>query len=713
MSFNLSQGAYSTSGITTVPFVFISDRPPTANDINFPLGQRWIDQNTNIEWALFSFSSSTGTVQAVWHSIGGQSGDVNSLTGDDGLVIDPDADGNIDVLGSVVANATHAKALFTENSSANTMQIDLQLSAAIAATDVTKVGLAAFDETQFNVDANGFVTLQGGGTAIDSLIPNSGTSPVVPNASGQVDLQGASNSGITTVGGTNSLAVRMNSPYQLGDFSFNRSESGAPAILEISNTSNTAASDAKMNIQTAGSSSGDPYVSFGVTGVQFYALGTDNTGGSNSLTLRYGNTAVTPSSGSTAWTVNNLGVMTFNEQPVCDLITINDAPVIGTDGANKAYVDSVAAGLLIKAPCYAGTTANLNATYANGAAGVGATLTNAGAMAAFSVDGVSPPISSRILVKDQTTTFENGIYDLTTVGSGAVNWVLTRSTDYDTPAEILPGDFVIVENGTVNANTGWVETATVTTIGVDAILFSRLGGTVTFPITIAEGGTNATSMASTNGINYFDGTRIVTAAALTDGQLLIGNTSDPPTAATLTAGTGIAIVNGAGSITISSSVGQIFQYVNSQSNTYVTCSTTMNGPFSPIPINTEGDEVLTLSITPISATNLLVIKILLYCGTTQNVPHQVPIASLFQDAISNALISGYATLTASTTVLTNGILALNYTMVSGTTMPIDFSVRMGPQFTGASVQPVYLNGSSAGAFNAAYFSSIEIWEVSA
>lgn len=122
---------------------------------------------------------------------------------------------------------------------------------------------------------------------------------------------------------------------------------------------------------------------------------------------------------------------------------------------------------------YASTGA-LTATYSNGSSlGVGATLTNAGAMVAFAIDGASPAINSRILIKNQASTFQNGIYTLTTVGSGAVNWVLTRATDYDSPSEITSGDVVAITNGTVNAITSWLQTATVTTIGTDPIVFSQ------------------------------------------------------------------------------------------------------------------------------------------------------------------------------------------------------------------------------------------------
>jgi hypothetical protein len=155
-------------------------------------------------------------------------------------------------------------------------------------------------------------------------------------------------------------------------------------------------------------------------------------------------------------------------------------PTVSTDAANKQYVDDVAQGLNIHAASYAATTANLNATYNNGSSGVGATLTNAGAQAAFATDGTTPSLNDRILVKNQTNTTQNGIYTLTTIGSGSTNWVLTRATDFDQSVEIAGGDFTFVDNGTTLANTGWVQVDEVTTVGTDPIVFQQFSGAGTY-----------------------------------------------------------------------------------------------------------------------------------------------------------------------------------------------------------------------------------------
>jgi len=161
-------------------------------------------------------------------------------------------------------------------------------------------------------------------------------------------------------------------------------------------------------------------------------------------------------------------------------LTSVGTPTSSSDAATKQYVDDVAQGLNIHAASYAATTTNLNAIYSNGTSGVGATLTNAGTQAAFTTDGTTPSLNDRILVKNQTDTTHNGIYTLTTVGSGSTNWVLTRATDFDTPSEIAGGDFTFVDNGTTLANTGWVNVDEVTTIGTDPIVFQQFSGAGTY-----------------------------------------------------------------------------------------------------------------------------------------------------------------------------------------------------------------------------------------
>ena len=147
-------------------------------------------------------------------------------------------------------------------------------------------------------------------------------------------------------------------------------------------------------------------------------------------------------------------------------------PSSAQDAATKAYVDSVANGLDVKASAKLASTANVAGTYNNGAG----TIT-AGSNGALSIDGVTPSASDRILLKDQTDATENGLYLVTTVGDGSTAYVLTRTPDADAAAEITGGAFVFVEQGTANADNGYVFTHNGTpTLGTTDITVEQFSG---------------------------------------------------------------------------------------------------------------------------------------------------------------------------------------------------------------------------------------------
>src|SRR5690606_34283216 len=118
------------------------------------------------------------------------------------------------------------------------------------------------------------------------------------------------------------------------------------------------------------------------------------------------------------------------------------------------YVDATAAGLTWKTAVLAASTAN---------------LTLSGEQ---TVDGVALVTGNRVLVKNQSTAADNGIY---VVASGA--W--TRSTDADSPSE-LDSAAVFVQQGTTNADTGWVQTTTIVTVGTTAQTWVQFSGSSTY-----------------------------------------------------------------------------------------------------------------------------------------------------------------------------------------------------------------------------------------
>lgn len=204
-------------------------------------------------------------------------------------------------------------------------------------------------------------------------------------------------------------------------------------------------------------------------------------------------TTVTPatlgalaSNGSIAMTGN----LAMGSHKITGLLT----PSADTDAATKAYVDSLATGLQVKAACRLATTTNL------------ASLTGPA-----TVDGIAVATGDRILVKSQTAEAENGIYVANVSTSPLGLW--TRATDADTWGELV-GAATFITAGDTLANTTWVSNTTAGgTLGTTDIEFVLFGASAAYsagtgltlvgsqfslstPVSLANGGTGATSAAS-------------------------------------------------------------------------------------------------------------------------------------------------------------------------------------------------------------------------
>jgi hypothetical protein len=249
------------------------------------------------------------------------------------------------------------------------------------------------------------------------------------------------------------------------------------------------------------------------------------------------------------------------------LLILSADPSGSLGAATKQYVDTeiaaVASGVNVHASCETGTTAPLAAcTYANGTGGVGATLTAnvngpIGTIGGYSITSTG----KRVLVKDQASQIQNGIYDVTQLGVADVPgpgspWILTRSSDFDgsPSSEVQAGDLTFVQEGT-NAGTQWVQTNVGTgvhvspaydyvIIGTDNIVFSQFAGAGTY---VAGSGINISTntISNTGVLSNIAGTGIGVSSGT--GNVTISNTG----VTSAIAGTNIAVSAATGAVTFS------------------------------------------------------------------------------------------------------------------------------------------------------------------
>lgn len=204
----------------------------------------------------------------------------------------------------------------------------------------------------------------------------------------------------------------------------------------------------------------------GVAGNPTVDLATLADGGGGSF-LKFTRDAYGRVSGSTAVVASDITALVdatyvnVAGDTMTNFLTLHADPTSAMHAATKQYVDGVAAGLDWKASVRAATTANI-ATLAGGAPST--------------LDGVTLAANDRILVKDQTTGSQNGIYVVTTLGTGA-NGTWTRATDADANAEVTSGLTVWVNEGTTNGDTAWtLITNDPITVGTTALVFSQSSG---------------------------------------------------------------------------------------------------------------------------------------------------------------------------------------------------------------------------------------------
>ena len=170
---------------------------------------------------------------------------------------------------------------------------------------------------------------------------------------------------------------------------------------------------------------------------------------------------------------NPTGSLDLNSQKITNLAD----PTSAQDAVTKSYADALTSGLDVKSSCLVATTANIT---------LSGTQT---------IDGVAVSADERVLVKNQSTASQNGIYDCKS-GSWA------RSSDFDSDAEVTSGAFTFIEQGTVNADAGFVLTTDGSiTVGTTALSFTQFSGAgaVTAGDGLQKSGTEISADLKANG----------------------------------------------------------------------------------------------------------------------------------------------------------------------------------------------------------------------
>lgn len=669
------------------------DKAPTSSNFKeFKLGDEWHDTSSDDWYKLCAKTLTSGT----WRKMAGTSAASETFTGNSGGAVPPDGVNNINLLG---------------------------------AGDLTVTG---------NPGTNTLTISDSSPQEVETLTGNSGGA-VPPDGADNINIVGSGNLTVTGNPGTNTLTLSDTSAADVetltGDVGGAVSPDGAGNINVLGGTGFTVTgnpgtntltvdNDPEQNIIYLGKHGNDANDGFTIERAKL-TFGAAITAASAIApatvvcfdTGQYTETISVPANVSIdAPNAILNGAVTVTDDTSVKLKVINVAT--GTTGLNKATGTGCAIAEVDGITCVG--TGNGMTSFSgclnvkcrrieveNGfGAGIGTTDQLNVEVENILISGTGSGFGSAVggTVRGEVQRIEN-------TGAGAGTGIFTTAGG---------GDFEIYANQ-MNVTTGIAATAAGSTVNyIGNILTATTaynipaGSTLNLTInelsgveTVAAGATvniyQNDSGVKTNQPWTFENPETTTThlAIASAGPITFNNAFTFPTT---DGSTGQVLkTNGAGTVTwgSSSGTGEVVQHVSTSSAAYVTCNTGIPTD-DTIPQQTEGNQIVTVTITPTDATHRLIIRAF---GSTkkQFASTSNGAAALFQDATANALSSA---------IIGQGggeSFVVTYEMVAGTTSPTTFKLRVGPPLAGGFL---YVNGSSTNRlYGGTAFTTIEVWEI--